>query len=102
MLASEIVFQVFADYLEKDTALEIPQSRHGYAVLLWDATSQGWSDVVCCSTPEALFEKLLESATCYYEYKYPRTHQQETLDAEDEKQIAHIRQYYLNRKETMK
>ena len=96
MLTDRIVFKIFAD-----TALEVVQTKHGYAVMLWDAAAQDWSDVVCCPTPESMFNKLLESATAYNEYLILRKRHLEVLDAEGEKTIAYIRQHYLELKGAM-
>ena len=52
MLTNEMVLKIFADYLAEDTDLEIIQTRHGLAVMLWDNAGQDWSDVTCCQTPE--------------------------------------------------
>ena len=71
------------------------------AVMLWDAAAQDWSDVVCCPTPESMFNKLLESATAYKEYLILRKRHLEVLDAEGEKTIAYIRQHYLELKGAM-
>ncbi len=99
MLTNEMVLKIFADYLAEDTDLEIVQTRHGLAVMLWDNAGQDWSDVTCCQTPEELFDKLLESAAWFCEYKILRKQKRETLDAEGEKQVEQVRQYYLQLKE---
>ena len=70
MLTNERVLKIFADYLEKDQALEIVPTRHGYAVMLWDKAGQDWSEVTCCPTPEDLFDKLLDAATGYQAVSY--------------------------------
>ena len=101
MLTDRIVFKIFEDYLKADAALEVVQTKHGYAVMLWDAAAQDWSDVVCCPTPESLFDKLLESATVYNEYLILRKRHLEVLDLEGEKEVECIRKHYLKLKETM-
>ena len=99
MLTNEMVLKIFADYLTEDMDLEIVQTRHGLAVMLWDNAGQDWSDVTHCQTPEELFDKLLESVAWFCEYKILRKHKRETLDAEGEKQVEQVRQYYLQLKE---
>lgn len=101
MMTHRIVFKIFEDYLNADTALEVVQTKHGYAVMLWDAAAQDWSDVVCCPTPESLFDKLIESAAAYNEYLILRKRHLEVLDVEEEKEIECIRQHYLKLKEVM-
>ena len=46
MMTDRIVFKILEDYLKADTALEVVQTKYGYAVMLWDAAAQNWSDVV--------------------------------------------------------
>lgn len=99
MMTNEMVVKIFADYLAEDTDLEIVQTRHGLAVMLWDNAGQDWSDVTCCQTSEDLFDKLLESASGFWEYKILRKQKKEKLDAEGEKQVEQVRQYYLQLKE---
>lgn len=101
MMTDRIVFKIFENYLNADTALEVVKIKHGYAVMLWDAAAQDWSDVVCCPTPESLFTKLVESATAYDEYLILRKRHLEVLDAEGEKEVERIRQHYLKLKEAM-
>lgn len=40
MMTDRIVFKIFEDYLNADTALEVVKTKHGYAVMLWDAAAQ--------------------------------------------------------------
>ena len=68
MLTNEKVLDIFRDYLEEDQATEIVQTRHGLAVMLWDTAGEDWSNVKCCTTPEALFEELLDSFISYQEF----------------------------------
>lgn len=56
MMTNEKALDIFVDYLEKDQALDVVSTRRGYAVMLWDFKGQDWSDVKCCTTPEALFD----------------------------------------------
>lgn len=101
MMTDRIVFEIFGDYLKADTALEVVQTKHGYAVMLWDAAAQDWSDVVCCPTPESLFDKLIESAIAYNEYLILKKKHLEVLDVEGEKEIECIRQHYLKLKKVI-
>lgn len=68
MMTNEKVLDIFVDYLKKDKALDVVSTRRGYAVMLWDFKGKDWSDVKCCTTPEALFDKLLDSFIAYEEY----------------------------------
>ena len=101
MMIDRIVFEIFEDYLKADIALEVMRIKHGYAVMLWDAVTQDWSDVVCCPTPESLFDKLIESAAACNEYLILRKRHLEVLDVERKKEIECIRKHYLKLKEVM-
>lgn len=101
MLTDRMVLKIFEDYLKADTALEVVPTKHGYAVMLWDTVAQDWSDVVCCPTPESMFDKLLESATAYNEFIILRKRHLEALDEEGKKEVESIRQHYLKVKEEM-
>ena len=68
MLTNEKVLEIFKDYIDADKALDVISTRRGYAVMLWDFAHRDWSDVVCCQTPEALFDKLLDSYALYQEF----------------------------------
>lgn len=68
MLTNDAVLEIFKDYLDEDKALDVIPTRRGYAVMLWDYGHRDWSDVECCQTPEALFDKLLDSFISYQEY----------------------------------
>ncbi len=99
MLTNERVLKIFADYLEKDQALEIVPTRHGYAVMLWDKAGQDWSEVTCCPTPEDLFDKLLDAATGYQEYLILRKAEMDDLDDKGRQKVEQVRQEYLKQKE---
>lgn len=69
MLTNKKVMEIFGEYLAEDQALDVVWTRRGYAVMLWDYTGGDWSDVMCCATPEQLFDKLLSSFVGYQEYR---------------------------------
>ena len=101
MLTNERVLKIFADYLEKDQALEIVPTRHGYAALLWDKAGRDWSEVTCCPMPEDLFDKLLDAATGYQEYLILRKAEMDDLDDKGRQKVEQLRQEYLKQKEAL-
>ena len=101
MLTNEMVLKIFEDYLEEDQAIEVVQTRHGCAVMLWDTAKQDWSDVKCCPTPEKLFDALLEAVVEYQEYLVLRKCDADTLDKTNRQRIERLRQRYLHRRETI-
>ncbi|MGO5113788.1 hypothetical protein ACTQ33_01985 [Candidatus Avoscillospira sp. LCP25S3_F1] len=90
MLNDESVLKLFEDYLRDNQDIEVVQTSHEKSLMLWDNAAKNWCEVVCCPTPESLFEKLLESACCY----------KEDFNSKDQQQIARIR-VYLRRKEEL-
>lgn len=101
MLTNEMVLEIFADYLAEDQATEVVQTRHGYAVMLWDSAGQDWSEVTCCPTPEELFDKLLDAAAGYEEYLILRKDELDSLDNAGREQVERLRRRYLKRKEAL-
>lgn len=95
MVTNEKVLDIFVDYLEKDQALDVVSTRRGYAVMLWDFKGQDWSDVKCCTTPEALFDKLLDSFVAYEEYLLLQD--KKSLNDNDRKRIDTMCQIYQER-----
>lgn len=94
MLNDESVLKLFEDYLREDQDVEVVQTNHGKALMLWDNAAKNWCEAVCCPTPESLFEKLLEFACCYYEVLLLQAQHKEDLSDEEQQQIARIRQIY--------
>lgn len=98
MLTNESVLKIFANYLIEDDSLDLLETKHGYALMLWDTTAQDWSDIICCRTPEELFNRLLEFATSYYEYLILQKQHRDYLNSTEKIQIEAIRQKYLKAK----
>ena len=61
MLTFENVLEVFDDYLQEDTNLEIVLTKRGYTVMCWDSTLKDWSTSDFCATPEKLRDILVDS-----------------------------------------
>lgn len=100
MMTNEKVLDIFVDYLEKDKALDVVSTRRGYAVMLWDFKGQDWSDVKCCTTPEALFDKLLDSFVAYEEYLLLQ--EKKSLNENDRRRIDAMCQIYQERRKEAK
>lgn len=96
MLTNEKVLELFREYMTEDQALDVVETKRGYAVMLWDYAGQDWSDVACCATPEELFEKLLDSFTSYHEYLLLRD--KETLSEAELWQVEALRQPFLEKR----
>ena len=98
MLTNEKVLDIFRDYLEEDQATEIVQTRHGLAVMLWDNAGQDWSEVVCCTTPEELFDKLLDSFIAYQEFLILDLDDREDLTTEEKNKVRAMGMPYLEKR----
>lgn len=95
MLTNEKVLEIFKTYLDKDRATEVVQTSHGPTVMLWDSTTKTWTEVDCCPTPEALFDKLMESFVFYKEFAIWEWYRREKPTEEERKQIQSMQQYFL-------
>ena len=69
MLTFENVLEVFDDYLQEDTSLEIVLTKRGYTVMCWDNALADWSTSDFCATPEKLRDILVDSYMTFTEEK---------------------------------
>lgn len=99
VLTYKKVLEIFGDYLEKDDDCEIFQSKHGYTVMLWNEAGKNWWDVVCCTSPNELFDKLLETAVWFQAYLMMDKADADDLTKEEQLQVESIRKHYLKLKE---
>ena len=56
----EKVLEVFNDYLNKDSVLEVVNTKRGYTVMIWDEKDEQWFGVEHCKAPELLRDALLD------------------------------------------
>ena len=47
----EKVLEVFNDYLNKDSVLEVVNTKRGYTVMIWDEKDEQWFGVEHCKAP---------------------------------------------------
>ena len=69
MLTFENVLEVFDDYLQEDTSLEIVLTKRGYTVMCWDNALADWSTSDFCATPEKLRDILVDSYMTFTQEK---------------------------------
>ena len=98
MLTNETVLEIFADYLEKDQDVEVVDTRRGMTYMLWDDTAADWSETACCSTPEKLFDKLLDSFIAYQECLAMEDNGWNELTEETQAGIRALCQPYLDKR----
>ena len=48
MMTFEKVLEVFNDYLNKDSVLEVVNTKRGYTVMIWDEKDEQWFGVEKC------------------------------------------------------
>ena len=48
MMTFEKVLEVFNDYLNKDSVLEVVNTKRGYTVMIWDEKDEQWFGVEHC------------------------------------------------------
>ena len=68
MMTFEKVLEVFNDYLNKDSVLEVVNTKRGYTVMIWDEKDEQWFGVEHCKAPELLRDALLDG----YQNTYAR------------------------------
>lgn len=51
MMTFEKVLEVFNDYLNKDSVLEVVNTKRGYTVMIWDEKDEQWFGVEHCKAP---------------------------------------------------
>lgn len=61
------VLEVFGDYLEEDTAVEIIQTSHGITVGVWSENNSDWEDFINCATAKELCKELCRQYCAFYE-----------------------------------
>ena len=49
MMTFEKVLEVFNDYLNKDSVLEVVNTKRGYTVMIWDEKDEQWFGVEHCN-----------------------------------------------------
>lgn len=51
MMTFEKVLEVFNDYLNKDSVLEVVNTKRGYTVMIWDEKDEQWFGVELAKPP---------------------------------------------------
>lgn len=69
MLTFERILEVFADYLDSDSDVEVILTRHGYTYLVWDDARHTWETCEACATPENLLDMLIGAVQSYEEIR---------------------------------
>ena len=75
MMTFEKVLEVFNDYLNKDSVLEVVNTKRGYTVMIWDEKDEQWFGVEHCKAPELLRDALLDGYRDFLEQQlmlYPK------------------------------
>lgn len=85
MLTFEKVLDLFADYLAKDTEIEIVHTSRGYLRIEWNGTSPYCDGGYVCNSPEELFDTLLDDYKGYLEIELTKGRREAT--AEDERLV---------------
>ena len=77
MMTFEKVLEVFNDYLNKDSVLEVVNTKRGYTVMIWDEKDEQWFGVEHCKAPELLRDALLDGYRDFLEQQL--THNRRSL-----------------------
>ncbi|MDD3231569.1 MAG: hypothetical protein PHE09_20520 [Oscillospiraceae bacterium] len=98
MLTNENVIGIFQEYLKQDQEIEIVNTSRGYLKIEWDANSPYYNEVYLCTTPEELFEQLLDDFRTYQELALTKGKREATIE-EDTLVEQLCQPYYEKRKE---
>ena len=74
MMTFEKVLEVFNDYLNKDSVLEVVNTKRGYTVMIWDEKDEQWFGVEHCKAPELLRDALLDGYRDFLEQQLTHKH----------------------------
>ena len=74
MLTYEKVLDLFQDYLERDSCIEIVMTKWGYVRLFCEPPYLNTLEAVLCRTPEELFKELLDDLLTDQEYQLAKKH----------------------------
>lgn len=92
MLTYEKVFELFHEYLEMDSCIEVISTRWGYVRLFCEPPYLNTVEAVLCRTPEELFKELLDDYLIDQEYQLARIHG--CLTQGDRKTLESLREMY--------
>ena len=95
MMTFDMILEVYADYLRKDTDYEVVLTSRGYAVMGWDNGRNNWNTSEHCATPEALRDHLLDAFCGFLELEM--TDGDRPLTEAEEQQIEAARQEMVDR-----
>ena len=81
MMTFKKVLEVFNDYLNNDTVLEVVNTKRGYTVMIWKEKDEQWFGVEHCKTPELLRDALFGG---YHDFSEQQlTHNRPNLTEEE-------------------
>ena len=69
MLTFQKVLDLFGDYLDSDSCIEVVKTRWGFAKLYYEYPYNNSFEAVLCRSPEELFQELLDSLIANQEYE---------------------------------
>lgn len=67
------VLEIFQDYLQNESCIEVLPTKWGYIRLYYEESYSESFDAVLCGTPEELFEVLLDHVLAEQEYRMSKS-----------------------------
>lgn len=95
MLTYEKVLELFREYLERDSCIEIVMTKWGYVRLFCEQPYLNTLEAVLCRTPEELFKELLDDLLADQEYQFRKEHG--TLREKDREELERICKFFQSK-----
>ena len=89
------ILQIFQDYLQSESCIEVLQTKWGYVRLYYEEPYSDSFDAALCRTPEELFEVLLDHVLSEWEYRLSKEPLQSARKTSAE--LKNVRDFYMAR-----
>ena len=91
----EKVMEIFREYLEQESCIEIVKTRWGYVRLFYEEPYDSGFEAALCRTPKELFSELLENLLASHEYRLAT--EEGKTEKEVMKELEQIRERYIEK-----
>ncbi len=89
------ILQIFQDYLQSESCIEVLPTKWGYVRLYYEEPYSDSFDAALCRTPEELFEVLLDHVLAEWEYRLSKKPFQSARKTSAE--LKNVRDFYMAR-----
>lgn len=89
------ILQIFQDYLQSESCIEVLPTKWGYVRLYYEEPYSDSFDAALCRTPEELFEVLLDHVLAEREYRLSKEPFQSARKTSAE--LENVRDFYITK-----